>query len=69
MGINDLKNQFPNLKVIENVRWIDEGNIVTSGGISAGIDMCLHLVSKLHTHDLAIKTAKQMEFVWTKDTR
>ncbi len=37
----------------------------TSGGISAGIDMSLFLVSKLHSEDLAIKTAKQMEFDWT----
>ena len=64
--INDLQNSYPNLKVLSNKRWIDEGNIVTSGGISAGIDMSLHLVSKLCDEELANKTAKQMEFDWTK---
>lgn len=66
--IPDLKTMFPTLKVVGNVRWVDEGNLVTSGGISAGIDMSLHLVSKLKGIDLAEKTAKQMEFSWTKNT-
>jgi transcriptional regulator GlxA family with amidase domain len=66
--INDLQNNYPNLKVLSNKRWIDEGNIVTSGGISAGIDMSLHLIDKLYGEQLAIKTAKQMEFDWTKNS-
>lgn len=60
--IADLQKQFPKLKVIEGVRWVDEGDLITSGGISAGIDMSLHVVSKLHSKDLALKTALQMEF-------
>jgi len=63
-----LRESYPNLKVIENQRWVDEGSIVTSGGISAGIDMSLHLVSKIHGVGLAEKTARQMEFEWTKNT-
>jgi transcriptional regulator GlxA family with amidase domain len=66
--IPDLRRMFPNLDVIEGVRWVDEGNLITSGGISAGIDMSLHLVSKLYGDALADKTAKQMEFVWTKNS-
>ena len=62
--IEDLQNQYPKLRVKDNVRWVDEGNIVTSGGISAGIDMSLHLVGKLISIPLALKTAKQMEFDW-----
>lgn len=66
--IPNLRKEYPNLEVIENQRWVDEGEVVTSGGISAGIDMSLHLVSKLHNQELAEKTAKQMEFEWTKNT-
>lgn len=36
--IPDLKRMYPMLEVIEDVRWVDEGNVLTSGGISAGID-------------------------------
>jgi transcriptional regulator GlxA family with amidase domain len=64
--IPDLQKNFPSLHVHKNKRWIDEGDIVTSAGISAGIDMSLHLVSKLYSKELAEKTAKQMEFDWTK---
>jgi transcriptional regulator GlxA family with amidase domain len=66
--ISDLRAGYPNLQVHESRRWVDEGDIITSGGISAGIDMSLHIVSKLHSIELAEKTAKQMEFDWTKST-
>ncbi|MBL4692209.1 MAG: DJ-1/PfpI family protein [Magnetovibrio sp.] len=63
----DLKQMFPHLNVVEGVRWVDEGDILTSGGISAGIDMSLHMVEKFHSLALAEATAKQMEFSWTKN--
>lgn len=59
-----LKSAYPALCVLEGVRWVDEGTIVTSGGISAGIDMSLHLVRRLAGEELARATAKQMEFDW-----
>lgn len=62
--IPDLKEGYPELTVLENRRWVDEGSVVTSGGITAGIDMSLHLVSRLHSQELAEKTARQMEFEW-----
>jgi transcriptional regulator GlxA family with amidase domain len=66
--IPDLRTSYPNLTVHESRRCIDEGSVVTSGGISAGIDMSLHLVSRLHSFELAEKTAKQMEFHWTRNS-
>ncbi|WP_347710315.1 DJ-1/PfpI family protein [Endozoicomonas sp. GU-1] len=51
--IPDLQTQFPGLNVISNVRWVDEGSVITSAGISAGIDMSLHIVSRLHSEALA----------------
>lgn len=62
--IPSLKEQFPRLNVITNQRWVDEGRIVTSGGISSGIHMSLHLIDKLFGEELARQTAKQMEFDW-----
>ena len=66
--IPDLRASYPDLTVHESSRWVDEGFVVTSGGISAGIDMSLHLVSRLHSSELAEKTARQMEFYWTKNS-
>lgn len=62
--IPDLRRDFPGLDVKENVPWVDQGHIVTSAGISAGIGMSLHLVSRLVSRDLAVRTARQMEFDW-----
>lgn len=66
--IAELAALFPSLHVIEGARWVDEGTIVTSGGISAGIDMSLHLVERLHSRELALQTARQMEFDWNPTT-
>lgn len=65
--IDDLRALFPTLHVKENRRWVDEGSIVTSAGISAGIDMSLHLVERLMGQELAVNTARQMEFDWTQN--
>jgi len=65
--IADLQAMFPNLEVVSEVRWVDQGQLLSSGGISAGIDMSLHLVSRLESLALANKTAKQMEFAWTQN--
>lgn len=61
-----LAHSFPTLDVKAGVRWVDQGGIVTSGGISAGIDMSLHLVVRLAGEALALRTARQMEFTWTR---
>ncbi len=65
--VADLRHQFPNLTVCDGPRWIDNGSIVTSAGISAGIDMCLHLVARLAGPELAQLTARQMDYPWQSD--
>lgn len=60
----DLRALFPSLDVKEDVPWVDNGHIVTSAGISAGIEMALHLVARLAGKDLALQTARQMQYVW-----
>ena len=67
--VDELRTTARNLTVQEGVRWVDEGPIVTSAGISAGIDMSLHLVERLAGRGLAERTARQMEFDWTERTR
>lgn len=64
--IVELQNTFPALNVIEKARWVDEGALVTSAGISAGIDMSLHLVARLFGSALAERTALQMEYDWNR---
>lgn len=65
--IADLKEMFPSVEVLGTLRWVDEGSFVTSAGISAGIDMSLHLVERLHSRELAERTALQLDFDWTEN--
>jgi transcriptional regulator GlxA family with amidase domain len=62
--LHALRTLRPAVRVQAGLRWVDQGAVVTSAGISAGIDMSLHLVQRLHTRELAIRTARQMEFDW-----
>ena len=66
--IEDLKRMFPSLNVQTGKRWVDEGAVVTSAGISAGIDMSLHLIERVAGRELAIRTARQMDFDWTENS-
>ncbi len=52
--------------VRDAVRWVDAGRVVTSGGISSGIAMTLHLVERFCTRTLAEDCAAQIDYVWTE---
>jgi transcriptional regulator GlxA family with amidase domain len=55
---------FPDVHVQTAARWVETGQVITSAGIAAGIDMSLHIVARLEGEALALKTARQMEFDW-----
>jgi transcriptional regulator GlxA family with amidase domain len=65
--MDDLQAMFPQVHVQPQRRWVRDGNTVTSGGISAGIDMSLHLVETLVSRELALRTARQMEYAWNEN--
>jgi transcriptional regulator GlxA family with amidase domain len=60
--IPDLRIAAPNTAVCEGVPFVEQGKIITSAGISAGIEMSLHIVARLAGEDLAKRTARQMEY-------
>jgi transcriptional regulator GlxA family with amidase domain len=43
-------------------RFVDEGDIITSAGISAGIDMALHLIIRLHSEDRAREIKRRIQY-------
>jgi transcriptional regulator GlxA family with amidase domain len=63
-SLERMAQDYPQVSVQQEVRWVDEGNIVTSAGVSAGIDMSLHVVGRLHGREVALQTARQMEYDW-----
>ena len=62
--VDELERRFPQVRVRRQARWVDEGAVVTSAGISAGIDMSLHIVRRQEGEELARATARQMEYEW-----
>ncbi len=63
-SINWLRTTYPAIQVISDARVVDEGKIITSAGVSAGIDMSLYVLSRLHGIETAEWTARQMEYDW-----
>ena len=62
MDWNRLEKEYPKVEVIRNVKFVDEGRILTSGGISAGINMSFHIVKRLFGTEVAKELAKRMEY-------
>lgn len=63
-AIDLLRQTAPNATVYADRRFVDNGRVVCSAGIAAGIDMSLHVVGRVLGEEIAGKTAKQMEYPW-----
>lgn len=57
-----LKKTVPSARVLRDVRFVDNGQVITTAGISAGIDGALHLVAKLKGPVAAQQVADYMEY-------
>ena len=57
-----LRETAPNTVVLESERIVDNGKVILSAGISAGIDMSLYVVSRLLGEEHAEETADYMEY-------
>lgn len=60
--INEMRERFPDVEVVEDERWVDTGEIITAAGVSAGIDVALHVVRRLYGADVARATALGIEY-------
>ena len=62
MDLDRLEHEYPLVSVQHAVKFVDEGTILTSGGISAGINLSFHLLEKFFGADVARQTAKRMGY-------
>jgi transcriptional regulator GlxA family with amidase domain len=60
-----LRETAVDARVLDGVRYVDDGPVITSAGIAAGIDMSLHVVSRLCGEKVAVEAARHMEYPWT----
>jgi putative intracellular protease/amidase len=61
-SIEALQAALPRTRVLANVRFVDNGRVMTTAGISAGIDGALHLVTRLKGEEAAKEAAAYMEY-------
>jgi len=55
---DDLRRLHPQVRVDENVLYVDDGDLLTSAGLAAGIDLCLHIIRRDHGAQTANAVAK-----------
>lgn len=64
MDLERLQNDFPRLTVVGDRKFVDQGKILTSAGISAGIELSLYIVARTHGRRIAVTTARRMDYDW-----
>jgi transcriptional regulator GlxA family with amidase domain len=62
-----MRDSFPAVTVEEKLHVVEDGNVLTSAGISAGIDMALRVVARYHGESIARNTARHMEYRYPDD--
>ena len=62
--IGALRERYPLVQVHDDYRVVDLGRVITSAGVSAGLDMTLHLIEKLLGREAALETARGIEYRW-----
>lgn len=63
-ALSDLKKDFPRINVVSDQRFVDNGKIITTAGLSSGIDGALHIVEKLQGKYKAQTVALNLEYDW-----
>jgi transcriptional regulator GlxA family with amidase domain len=65
-ALDELAKQYPDIKVVRGVRYVQSSpTLFTSGGLSAGIDLALHIVDEYYGRDVAQATADGLEYQGT----
>ena len=67
--LDEMRRWFPAVSVIDDQHVVEEGDVLTSAGISAGIDMALRVVARHHGEAVARATARYMEYPFPEDNR
>jgi transcriptional regulator GlxA family with amidase domain len=66
-SLQRMRESFPAVTVEEKQHVVEDGNVLTSAGISAGIDMALKVVARYHGEAVARNTARNMEYRYPDD--
>jgi transcriptional regulator GlxA family with amidase domain len=62
LAMDYVKSHYPSINLVENVRYVHDGNFITTGGITSGIDGALYLVEQYNGADIALQVANIMVY-------
>jgi transcriptional regulator GlxA family with amidase domain len=68
-ALDELAEISPHIQVVADQRFVDNGRIITSAGVSAGIDAAFHIVSRLSGSQAAQQAAEYIEYDWVLERR
>lgn len=63
-AFDGFERTFPDVELVRDQRWVDSGRVVTSAGLSSGIDTSLYLVAQYHGDLRARSVALHLEYPW-----
>jgi putative intracellular protease/amidase len=66
--IDELRERAPKVRVVSDQRFVDNGNVITTAGLSSGIDGSLHVISKMFGQGKAEEIALHIEYDWRPDS-
>lgn len=67
LAINWVMTQGPHVHWVREARWVEDGNVFTSSGVSAGMDMTLGIIEVLFGLDVSLEIARFAEYTWQQD--
>lgn len=68
-SLDRMRAAFPDVRVEDELHWVEAGDVFTSAGIAAGIDMALRVVARVCGEPVARETARYMEYPYPESDR
>ncbi|KQL51538.1 hypothetical protein AN964_21580 [Heyndrickxia shackletonii] len=63
LALKIMQKKYPEIRVVSDVKVVHDSNLISSGGVSSGINMALYLVSQIMGKTISERTARNIEFV------
>jgi transcriptional regulator GlxA family with amidase domain len=68
-SLDRMAQAFPAVRVVRDEHVVEDGRIITSAGIAAGIDLALRIVARVHGEPVARATARYMEYPYPENNK
>lgn len=66
-GLEFASQQGPRVRWKPSARFVDAGKVITAAGVAAGLDMALHVITRMTAPDVGENVARSLEYEWNPD--